>query len=209
MIARKGFVAALLLLLAMAPLQAAITEGRDYTRLPTPQRPDTPGKIEVIEFFSYGCPHCYELQPLIEKWEAGLPKDVVFKRVAVGFGREMWENLGKAFYAFSDMKVLPKVDDAIFAAVHKQRLPLQDEKSITAWAAKQGIDPAKFTAAYNSFSVNSHVTQSERMVESYQVASVPSLVVGGKYVAGGRSFEEMLAVTSALIDKARAEKGTK
>ncbi len=206
MIARNGFLA-LLLIIATVPLRAAITEGRDYTRLPAAQRPDTPGKIEVIEFFSYGCPHCYELEPLISKWKTALPQDVAFRRVAVGFGRPMWENLGKAYYAFSDMKVLPKVDDAIFAAVHRQRLPLQDEKSISAWVAKQGIDPAKFAAAYNSFSVNTHMAQSGRMVESYQVAQVPSLVVGGKYVAGGKTFEEMLSVTSALIDKARAEKG--
>jgi len=206
--ARRGFLAVLLLTAAL-PLSAAITEGRDYTRLPTPQRSDSPGKIEVIEFFSYGCPHCYELHPLITKWEAGLPKDVVFRRVAVGFGRQMWESLGRAYYAFSDLKVLPKVDGAIFAAVHSQRLPLQDEKSIVAWAAKQGIDAAKFSTAYNSFSVNTRMAQSERMVESYQVASVPSLVVDGKYVAGGRSFEEMLSVTSALIDKARAEKGSR
>jgi protein dithiol oxidoreductase (disulfide-forming) len=206
MIARKGFLA-LLLLVAMAPLSAAITEGRDFTRLPTAQPADTPGKIEVIEFFSYGCPHCYELEPLISKWKTALPADVAFKRVPVGFGRPMWQNLGKAYYAFADMKVLPKVDDAIFAAVHRQRLPLQDEKSILAWVAKQGIDAAKFAAAYNSFSVNTHMAQSERMVESYQVASVPSLVVGGKYVAGGESFEQMLSVTSELIAKVRAEKG--
>jgi protein dithiol oxidoreductase (disulfide-forming) len=203
--ARKGFLA-LLLLLATAPLHAAITEGRDYTVLPTPQRPDTPGKIEVLEFFSYGCPHCYELEPLISKWKASLPPDTVFKRVPIAFGRPMWENLGKAYYAFSDLQVLPKVDIAIFDAVHRQGLPLQDEKSITAWAGKQGIDPAKFKAAFNSFNVNTRMAQNERMVETYQVGAVPAIVVGGKYVANGRSHEEMLSIARALVDKARTEK---
>jgi thiol:disulfide interchange protein DsbA len=206
--ARKVFLA-LLLLAATLPLRAAITEGRDYTRLPTPQRPDVPGKIEVIEFFSYGCPHCYELHPLITKWEATLPKDVAFRRVAVGFGREMWENLGKTYYAFSDMKVVSRLDDPIFAAVHRQRLPLSDEKSITQWVAKQGIDPAKFAAAYNSFSVDTRMAQSERMVEAYQVGAVPSIAVGGQYVAGGRTHEETLTIASALIDKVRAERGAR
>ena len=203
--ARKGFLV-LLLMLAAVPLRAAVTEGRDYTVLPAVQRPDAAGKIEVIEFFSYGCPHCYELHPLITKWAAAQPQDVVFRRVAVGFGREMWENLGRAYYAFADLNALPKVDSAVFDAVHRQRLPLQDQKSITAWAGKQGIDPAKFTAAFSSFSVNTRMSQSERMVESYQVGAVPSIVVGGKYVANGRNFEEMLSITSALIDKTRAEK---
>lgn len=203
---RHGFLA-LLLLAATTPLHADIVQGRDYSALPVAQRPDTPGKIEVIEFFSYGCPHCYELEPLIAKWKAGLPKDAQFRRVAVGFGRPMWESLGRAYYAFSDLNVLPKVDMPIFEAVHGQRLPLQDQKSITAWAGRQGVDTAKFTAAYNSFSVSTRMSQSERMVESYQVGGVPMIVVGGKYVANGRSYEDMLNIASALIEKARNESG--
>jgi protein dithiol oxidoreductase (disulfide-forming) len=204
MISRKGFLA-LLLSSAAVPLRAAITQGRDYSVLPTPQRPDSPGKIEVIEFFSYGCPHCYELEPLIASWKKSLPPDTTFKRVAVAFGRPMWESLGRAYYAFSDLNVLPKVDNAIFDAVHRQRLPLEDEKSITAWVGKQGVDAAKFSTAYKSFSVNTRMSQSERMVEAYQVSGVPSIVVGGKYVAQGGSYEEMLSIASELVAKARAE----
>jgi thiol:disulfide interchange protein DsbA len=208
MISRKGFLA-LLLSSAAVPLHAAITQGRDYSVLPTPQRPDTPGKVEVIEFFSYGCPHCYELEPLIASWKKSLPADTVFKRVAVAFGRPNWDSLGRAYYAFSDLNVLPKVDNAIFDAVHRQRLPLLDEKSITAWVGKQGIDPAKFSTAYKSFSVNTRMSQSERMVEAYQVSGVPSIVVGGKYVANGGSYEEMLSIASELVAKARAESKAK
>jgi thiol:disulfide interchange protein DsbA len=204
MISRKAFLA-LLLSSAALPLRAAITQGRDYSVLPTPQRPDTAGKIEVIEFFSYGCPHCYEIEPLIASWKKKLPPDTSFRRVAVAFGRPMWDSLGRAYYAFSDLNVLPKVDNAIFDAVHRQRLPLQDEKSITAWVARQGIDPAKFSTAYKSFSVNTRMSQSERMVEAYQVSGVPSIVVGGKYVANGQSYDEMLRIASELIAKTRAE----
>jgi thiol:disulfide interchange protein DsbA len=204
MISRKAFLA-LLLSSAALPLRAAITQGRDYSVLPTPQRPDTAGKIEVIEFFSYGCPHCYEIEPLIASWKKKLPPDTNFRRVAVAFGRPMWDSLGRAYYAFSDLNVLPKVDNAIFDAVHRQRLPLQDEKSITAWVARQGIDPAKFSTAYKSFSVNTRMSQSERMVEAYQVSGVPSIVVGGKYVANGQSYDEMLRIASELIAKTRAE----
>jgi protein dithiol oxidoreductase (disulfide-forming) len=204
MISRKAFLA-LLLSSAALPLRAAITQGRDYSVLPTPQRPDTAGKIEVIEFFSYGCPHCYEIEALIASWKKKLPPDTSFRRVAVAFGRPMWDSLGRAYYAFSDLNVLPKVDNAIFDAVHRQRLPLQDEKSITAWVARQGIDPAKFSTAYKSFSVNTRMSQSERMVEAYQVSGVPSIVVGGKYVANGQSYDEMLRIASELIAKTRAE----
>jgi protein dithiol oxidoreductase (disulfide-forming) len=209
MISRKAFLNAFLALLASSaavPLHAAITQGRDYSVLPTPQRPDAPGKIEVIEFFSYGCPHCYELEPLIASWKKKLPPDVAFKRVAVAFGRPMWDSLGRTYYAFSDMNVLAKLDNAIFDAVHRQRLPLQDEKSITAWVGKQGIDPAKFSTAYKSFSVNTRMSQGERMVEAYQVSGVPQIVVAGKYVANGQSYDEMLRIASELVDKARAEK---
>jgi thiol:disulfide interchange protein DsbA len=208
MISRKGFLA-LLLASAAVPLHAAIEQGRDFTVLPTPQRPDTAGKIEVIEFFSYGCPHCYELEPLIASWKKKLPPDVAFRRVAVAFGRPMWDSLGRAYYAFSDMHVLPKVDNAIFDAVHRQRLPLQDEKSIAAWVGKQGLDAAKFTAAYNSFSVSTRMSQGERMVEAYQVSGVPMIVVGGKYVAQGGSYEAMLSIASELVAKVRAENKAK
>jgi protein dithiol oxidoreductase (disulfide-forming) len=208
MISRKAFLALLASSVAV-PLHAAITQGRDYTVLQTPQRPDTPGKIEVIEFFSYGCPHCYELEPLIASWKKKLPPDVAFKRVAVAFGRPNWDSLGRAYYAFSDLNVLAKVDNAIFDAVHRQRLPLQDEKSITAWVGKQGIDPAKFSTAYKSFSVNTRMSQGERMVEAYQVSGVPMIVVGGKYVAQGGSYEEMLSIASELVAKTRAETGKK
>jgi protein dithiol oxidoreductase (disulfide-forming) len=188
-----------------AAVRAELTAGRDYVLLQTPQPPDTPGKIEVIEFFSYGCPHCYSLNPLFNNWSAKLPADVVIKKVAVGFGRPQWVNLAKTYYALDSMGQTKKLDNAVFDAVHRQQLPFTDEHSIMEWVGKQGVDKTKFTAAYSSFSVNTRLAQSEQLIRRYKIDQVPTLTVGGKFVVGGNSFEEMLAIADQLIVKARQE----
>src|SRR5688572_9627116 len=111
-----------------AAVHAAVISGRDYVKLDTPQPSNGSGKIEVIEFFSWGCPHCYEFHPLLERWTSKLPGDVTFRRVAVGFGRPQWMNLAKAFYALEITGDLARVDSQMFDAIHKERLSLFDER---------------------------------------------------------------------------------
>lgn len=205
----RSIVLAFVLVMLSLPLRAAgLVEGTDYRTLEPAQHTDAPpGKIEVIEFFSYGCPHCNEFYPLISAWAAKLPKDVVFKRVATGMGRTAWTNLARAYYTLESTGDLNRLDAQIFHAIHEEHAPLFDEKSISEWAARHGVDQKKFTTAFDSFGVNTKLNQAEQMVENYKIDGVPALAVGGKYVVMGNSFEQMLTNADALIAKVRAERG--
>jgi protein dithiol oxidoreductase (disulfide-forming) len=196
---------ALALVVVSVPLHAEIKEGVDYRTLEPPQHTDTPGKIEVLEFFSYGCPHCNEFYPLVSAWAARQPKDVVFKRVATGLGRTPWTNLARMYYALQSTGDLTRLDAQIFHAIHEEHQSLFDEKAITDWVVKHGVDGAQFAAAFESFGVNTRLSQAEEMIENYKVEGVPALAVGGKYVAIGSSFQEILNNTDALIAKVRAQ----
>ncbi|MDB6090640.1 MAG: oxidoreductase [Gammaproteobacteria bacterium] len=202
---RAWFVALALFVLSV-PLRAEVAADQGYRLLDPPQHADTPGKIEVIEFFSYGCPHCNEFYPLVTAWAAKLPKDVVFKRVATGMGRTAWTNLAKTYYTLETTGDLARLDGPLFHAIHEEHLPLFDEKSITEWVGKHGVDTAKFTTAFESFGVNTRVSQAERLLENYKVEGVPTLAVGGKYVVLGNSFEQILSNADAAVAKARSER---
>jgi thiol:disulfide interchange protein DsbA len=202
---RAAFLALALLVLSV-PLRAEVVAGRDYRLLDPPQHSDSQGKIEVLEFFSYGCPHCNEFYPLVTAWAAKLPKDVVFKRVATGMARTAWTNLAKTYYTLESTGDLAKLDGPLFHAIHEEHLPLFDERSITEWVGKHGVDTAKFTTAFESFGVNTKVSQAEQLLENYKVEGVPSLAIDGKYVVLGNSFEEILTNATAVLAKARAER---
>jgi protein dithiol oxidoreductase (disulfide-forming) len=204
---RSPLLALTLLVLALPLWAAGLVEGTDYRTLEPPQHTEANGKIEVLEFFSYGCPHCNEFSPLVNAWAAKLPKDVVFKRVATGMGRIAWTNLAKAYYALEATGDLARLDGQIFHAIHEEHQPLFDEKAISTWVGEHGVDAKKFQVAFDSFGVNTKLIQAEQMVENYKIEGVPSLAVGGKYVVMGNSFEQLLANTDALIAKVRAERG--
>lgn len=195
--------------LAIAAPALAQTAGKDYTVIEPAQPTDNPAKIEVIEFFSYGCPHCNEFNPLLHAWAAKLPADVYFKKVPVTFGRAAWANIARLYYALEVTGDLPKLDTAVFKAIHEERVGLFDEKVMNEWVAKKGVDPKKFADAYNSFGVQSRVKRAEQMQQSYRVQGVPALVINGKYMVEGRDFNDTLAIADKLIAKVRAEKGKK
>jgi thiol:disulfide interchange protein DsbA len=181
-----------------------LVPGRDYTVLQRAQGPEKTGTLEVIEFFSWACPHCYEFYPLLTPWVAKLPKGVVFRKVPLGFGRPEWANLERAYYALESTGDLARLDAPMFEAIHKQHLQLRDQLSITNWLGTQGVNTQQFAIAYNSFGVSTRVSQAEGMVEPYQVDYVPTLAVGGRYTVTG-AHEKMLAVASELIAKVRAD----
>lgn len=195
------------------PASAQPVEGRDYMRLETPQTPETAGKIEVIEFFSYGCPHCFDFHPLVSKWAAQLPKNVTFIRVPVAFGRAEWGALARTYYTLQATGDLARLDTALFDAIHKERKPLFNEANLTQWAADNGVDRAKFTAAYNSFSVTTKATHAEQMSRNYKVDGVPKLVIDGKYAVLGNNFESMLVnarqVLDTVVEPARSANASK
>jgi thiol:disulfide interchange protein DsbA len=190
----------------VAAYAAPPTEGTEYRKIDPAQHTESTGKIEVLEFFSYGCPHCNEFYPLISAWAAKLPKDVVLKRVAVGLGRTAWTNLAKTYYALVTTGDMQRVDAQLFHAIHEEHAPLFDEKAISEWVAKHGVDAAKFNTAFESFGVNTKANQADDMLENYKVDGVPTLTVDGKYVVLGSSFELILQNADAVIAKVRAEK---
>ena len=198
---------AVLLCMLAAPAYAQV-ENQDYKKLNPAQPLAATDQVEVIEFFSYACPHCYAMQPHIEKWAAALPKDVTFKRVPVSFGRREWGQLSRAYYALEATGDLARLDVALFDGIHKDNRPLFDEDNLSAWAGANGVDAGKFRAAFESPGVSARTLRAEQLSRQYQVNSVPSVVVDGKYVALGKTHEEMLKIARQLIDKSAAERQT-
>jgi protein dithiol oxidoreductase (disulfide-forming) len=180
-------------------------EGTDYRKLDPPQPTMSPGKIEVIEFFSYMCPHCSEFYPLVTTWAAKLPRNVVFQRVPVGFNRPAWINLARAYYALQASGDLDKLDGPLFHAIHEEHLQLYDEQSLAGWVGKNGGNADKFAAAYTSFGVNNQTVQADQMVEHYRIEAVPTMAVNGEYLAMGKTLAEILASTDRLIAQVQTE----
>ena len=202
---RNAFFALALVVLSV-PVFAGLTAGTDYRAIDPPQHPEAaPGKIEVLEFFSYGCPHCNEFYPMISAWAAKQPKDIVFKRVATGLGRTAWTNLAKTYYALEATGDLARLDAPLFHAIHEEHKPLFDEKAISQWMGQHGVDVAKFNTTFESFGVNTKTNQAEEMIETYKVDGVPALTVDGKYLILGNSFEQLLSNLDAVVAKVRAE----
>jgi protein dithiol oxidoreductase (disulfide-forming) len=189
---------ALTFLALSSSLHASIIAGHDYLVLDVPQRQEHNGKIEVVEFFSWGCPHCYEFYPKLSRWLSTLPKDSSFRRVPVGLGHPEWEALAKAFYALQSTGDVDRLDSKIFEDIHKNHVWLNDEASITAWVGKHGVDVAKFTAAFRSFGVNISEGQAEQKSIDYRIPGVPTLAINGKYTVSGDQ-EKMLTTSTQLI----------
>lgn len=171
-----------------------------------PVRPtDTPGKIEVVEFFSYGCPHCAEFNPMLEKWVAKQGKDVVFKRVPITFGRAAWANASRLYYALETTGQLAKLDNDVFAAIHQQRINLFDPNVTQDWIGKKGEDQKKFSEAFNSFGIQSKVKRGDQVAMSHNVDGVPALAINGAYlITADEGFDSMLAAADKLIAQMRS-----
>lgn len=202
----SGAGASLLFAGAGARAQApAPVEGRDYTRVDPPQPTTAVGKVEVLEFFSYGCPHCNALEPSLQAWVRTLPADVAFKRVPVPFLFNA-ENFQRTYYALEMMGLVDALQAKVFAAVHVEKLRLDKPEDIAAWVAKNGGDSTKFLAAFKSFSVATSVARAKKMVADYKVDSVPTLTIQGRYMtspaqAGG--VAQAFAAADALIQRSR------
>ena len=174
--------------------QQAPVAGRDYNLIKPPQPTDNGKKIEVIEFFWYGCPHCYHLEPSLNAWLKKKPADVDFKPVPGTFGAPTWEPLTRTYHALDAMGLGGKYHDAIFAAIHqekdsgKQRALVNDPRAIADWLGSKGVDKQKFLDTYNSFGVNGRTKRSEEMTRNYDVSGTPALAIDGKYLISPSSF---------------------
>ena len=185
--------------------------GADYTELKAAQPVEAKGKVEVLEFFWYRCPHCYSLEPVLEPWTKKLPADVQFRRIPAVLA-DNWATDARFFYAFEALGVLDKVHKAFCDAIHRDRLTLSSEAAITEWLKKNGIDRAKFDDAYKSFGVQAKVKRAAQLSAAYQLDGVPLLAVQGRYTISaeqGGSQNGMLATTDQMIDLARKGLGKK
>ena len=202
---------AALSLIAPAHAQQQLVVGRDYVEINPAQPTDNPAKIEVIEFMSYACPHCNDLNPYVIKWSAKLPADVEFKRVPVNFN-PFYKLMAQLFYTLEAIGELKRLDEAVFNAVHVKGLKLVDDKSIQEWAVAQGIDAKKFSDAYKSFGVSGKVNRANQLAQGAKIRGVPAIAVDGKYLVVGqdvKTHEEMLALADKVIEKARSERNAK
>jgi len=201
----------LLMMWVSLPLAAQTFEaGRHYTEFPFPQ-PVEGEKIEVREFFWYGCPHCYVLEPAINRWLKRKPANVVYVRTP-GMAPH-WVLDAQAFYAFEALGVLDKMHPLMFDAIHKDKQRFKSEDAIAAFAAKHGVDAKAFHDAFGSFGVRINLEKARQLNQAYTISSVPTLVVDGRYLtspsmAGGE--EQTMRVVDFLVKKAAAErqKGT-
>ena len=195
---------------AMVPGGAwAMTAGKEYLVLPkaAPVSAAAP-KIELVEFFSYGCSHCMHFEPQFEIWASKAPKDVVVRREHVGFNAA-FEPLQRLFYTLEAMGQLGKVHAKAFEALQKEKIRLDKEDVAADWLAKQGIDKTKFLAAYKSFGVSTKLKQAMTLQTAYAVDGTPAFGIAGKYYTDptrSKGFAGMLQIADALIAKERGGK---
>jgi thiol:disulfide interchange protein DsbA len=191
-------------LAASAPLQ----KGVHYDLIDPAQPTEVAGKIEVIEFFSYACPHCYHLEPFINPWVKKLPKDVNFYRVPLAGGQ--WAPTAKLFYTFDALGIEDKMHSDVFAAIHTDKsISGMDEAEMSGWAVKKGLDEKKFNDIYKSFGIQSKTQRAIQLASSHKVTGVPAIVVDGRYLVLSKtieSFDDLLALTDRVIEMARSRK---
>ncbi len=188
-----------------AAAQGGPVEGTHYVRLAQPLPAPSGGKIEVVEFFSYACPHCSAFEPTLEAWVKKLPADVNFRRAPVPFLQNA-ENFQKLYFALEAMGQVEAMQRKVFFAFHVERNRLGSPTDIAAYLAKQGLDSARFLDVFNSFSVQTKARQASQLAEAYKIDGVPALGVHGRYytslsLAGGA--DRALAVTEFLVQRAR------
>jgi thiol:disulfide interchange protein DsbA len=191
--------------LSVTAVQAAPTQGTDYNLINPPQAQTTVGKVEVIEFFSYGCPHCYHMSPLLTEWKkTQLPANAVLIKVPVSFGRREWGQLVRAYYTLEATGDLERLDAKLFEAIHAQGQPLFDLDALASWAAQNGVDANKFRSHFTSPEVTEKAMHAEQLSRDYKINGVPTLTVAGKYRALGKDYPDMLRITRELVDQAAA-----
>jgi thiol:disulfide interchange protein DsbA len=196
-----------------AAAQASFVEGQHFVRLAQPAPVSVPaGKIEVLEFFSYGCPHCNAFEPSLDAWSKRVPADVVFRRVPVNFlaNAEVYQ---RSYFALEAMGKIDAAQRRIFQAVHGERQRLSSPEAMADLVATVGVDKAQFLSTYKAFAVQNRLLQAKQLVERYRVDGVPALGVHGRYytspsLAGGDNPTEVahtraLAAVDMLIDRVR------
>ena len=180
-------------------------EGEQYKALAQPQATASADKIEVVELFWYGCPHCYRLEPVIGNWLKNKPDDVEFVRMPAIVGPP-WELLAKAYYTAEFLGVLDTMHYALFDAIHKDKKKVVNEAAVQAIFETQGVSAEEFRNTFNSFAVAVKVNNARMMTKRYAISGVPTIIINGKYNTSGSlagSNENILKVVDYLVEQER------
>lgn len=199
---------AVFFILVSAQALAEPVMGTDYKLVEPAQATRSGNKIEVLEFFFYGCSHCYHLHPELTAWEKKMPKDVDLVLVPTIFNAG-WEPMAYTYYALEVLGQNHKLHNDLYEAWNVNNTDLSDESKIAAFVAKHGVDSKKFSDAYHSFSVQSKVMRSKQLTQSYSIRGTPTLIVDGKYLITGLQPAESIKVLGELLEKARKERAGK
>lgn len=191
---------------AQAQAPAAPRAGTDFLVLDKPAPVEAPaGKIEVVEFFWYSCPHCNRFEPALEEWIKKAPKDVMVRRVPVSF-RPDFEPQQRLYYVLEAMNKVEELHKKVFLAIHGEKQLLNTPELVAAWAEKQGLNRAKFSEMYNSFSIATKARKATQLQDAYKVDGVPALGVAGRFYTSGelaKNMDRALQVTDYLVIQAR------
>ena len=199
-----GSVATAIFALSGSTMAANFVAGKDYTVVANPGKVQVPGKIEVREFFWYGCPHCYRLEPHLQAWLRKIPKDVNFVRTPAAMN-PVWEQGARGYYVSEVLGVRKKTHLPLFHAIHANGQQIFDQNSQAKFFVKYGVPEAKFNSMFNSFAITSKVAQAKQLAQQYQLSGVPAVVVNGKYVVQGEDAK-VTQVISYLVEKERKAK---
>jgi len=195
------------LALFAASASAELVEGKNYVRMQNPHPVETGKQIEVVEFFSYGCPHCAALEPYLDTWLAKLPADVAFRRVPVMF-QQRWVPLAKIYYTL-DALGKTELSPEVFKAIHQEGKALWDTTAFLDWAASKGLDRKKVEDVFSSFGVEGKVKRALQLAQEYNIQAVPTVIVDGKFVTSSDrvgTHANLPAAIDELVAKARAER---
>ena len=190
--------------------------GKDFQPINPPQPTSSGNKVEVIEFFSYACPHCHSLQPSLSAWLKRKPSDVEFRRIPAVF-QDSWIPFAQLYYTLEAMELVDKLHHDVFTAIHSQKVKLQEPKALFDWAASKGVDRQKFMDTYNSFSVRSLTQRAADTTRRYNVPFTPALVVDGRYLTGPSmtspgntiDYDRFFKVLDQMVAGARKKTGAK
>ncbi len=206
MLQKTALLLSFLFLVSGTACAEAFQEGKHYKRVE--QSKAIPGdKIEVLEFFWYGCPHCYSFEPYLGKWKSSKPDNVEFVRVPATF-QPLWELHARAYYALQMLDVGEKIHPKFFSEVHNKKNYLKTLDSLAAFVQKYGVERAEFIDAMNSFAVENNVRKARKLVEGYQLTGVPAVAVNGKYLISASmagSYDNMIKIIDFLIEKEAAQ----
>lgn len=208
----KALVTSLVLMAGTSMIQPAIAAGShdaaDGYRVVAPAQPTSKEKVEVLEFFWYGCPHCYQLEPTMKKWKKTLPENVEFTPIAAALNPS-WAVHARAYYAAEVMGVLDKFHEPMFDALNKERKRLRTPEKIGEFASSLGIDGDLFVKTMSSFAVETKLRRADQLARAYKLTGVPAVTIAGKYVTGpgaAGSYEALTNIMNDLIAKETKER---